>query len=180
MKDYGIHKVWRVKELNDEFFEVVFSRRRLDFISGSAVDLFSYPDSPSAFIASGKQEPWVRVILDKGRYSNFDMDIDSIKICRDTVNLIPDLFNEESPNFLIDSYGVSPFLSYVSTFPNVKCKVCYVGDNKVAYDWIKSYHKIVTKKEIRKCNDVYVIGEKDYLNSHVSRVINTCKHHYFI
>lgn len=180
LRDYTLHKVWRVVDLNDQFFEVVFSKRSLKFVSGCAVTLYNYSSFPPVFIASGVQEPWVRIILDKDIYSDFDRSVDNIKISREVTNLIPSLIGEEHPNFVIDAYGISPFLSYVSTLPQIKCKVCYVGDNRIAEDWIRSYHKLISKKDMRKCDNVYIIGNKDYLNSHVSRNINKAKCVYFV
>lgn len=175
--NYTKHQIKRIRDLNDEYFEVVFNKRGLNFLPGSQVK-FHNSDLPPVFIASGIQEPWVRVILNRDYSPNFPPGSRSVRLSLDVDNPLPALPAETSPNFLITAAGVGAFFSYASTFPNVKCKVCYMGDNKVQEEWVKSLHKIVTLKELRKEKNVYVVGDKPTIEPRGRRILNICKDNY--
>ena len=83
---------------------------------------------------------------------------------------------ETNPNFILTSDGVAPFFSYVSTFPLVKCKVCYLGDNRITEDWIKMTHKLVTDPDkMKNTPNLYVIGNREVLESKAKKLIASLK-----
>jgi len=163
MKTYTKHQIIRTKDLDNGHFEVVFNKRSLNFKPGDVVSLYNTGSEP-VFIASGISEPWVRLILPEHlRTPNFEPGVRSIRLDLEVESRIPTLITEENPNFLITPAGLGAFFSYVSTYPHKHCKVCYLGDNRVSEGWIKAYHKLVSKKQIKKAKNVYVIGDRHVL-----------------
>ena len=173
--NYTKHQIKRVRDLNDRYFEVVFEKRNLKFIPGDAVVLYNGPDTP-IFIASGMQEAWVRLILDRDLFPSFDKAATSIRLESNVLGLIPKLISEDAPNFLITPAGVSPFFSYVSTFPNTKRTVCYLGEDKVQENWIQSFHNLVSDpKRLRNVSNLYAIGDINVLEMEASKILRKCK-----
>lgn len=177
--NYTKHQIKRVRNLNDKYFEVVFDKRNLKFIPGDAVVLYNGPDIP-IFIASGMQEAWVRLILDRDLFPSFDMEATSIRLESKVLGLIPKLISEEAPNFLITTAGVSPFFSYVSTFPKMylekKCTICYLGEDKVQESWIRAFHNLVIDpSKLRNVSNLYAIGDIDVLEGEASKILRKCK-----
>jgi len=173
--NYTKHQIKRVRDLNDKYFEVVFDKRNLKFIPGDAAVLYNGPDIP-IFIASGMQEPWVRLILDRDLFPDFDMEATSIRLESKILGLIPKLISEDAPNFLITPAGVSPFFSYVSTFPNTKRTVCYLGEDKVQEEWIRAFHNLVNHpSRLRNLSNLYAIGDINILEMEASKILSKCK-----
>jgi len=161
----------RIRGLNDRFYEILFSKRSLNFSPGQAIKLYNLEHE--FFLASGVQEAWVRIIVDRNVMADYPQR--DLKIERDLLTPIPNLMAEESPNFLITSSGIAPFFSYVSTFPDKKCKVCYIGDDKISESWVKSNHNMVSLKDIKKVANLYVIGENDLLHRKATGALNNAK-----
>jgi hypothetical protein len=174
---YTKHQIKRIRDLNDKYFEVLFSKRSLKFLPGCSVTLYNGPDVP-IFIASGMQEPWVRIILDRDLFPDFDHNAVSIKLNLKISNLLPGLVTEEQPNFVITSAGVSPFFSYASTYPSVKSKVCYLGEDKITEDWIKMSHKLVDIRKMRRAKNLYILGDGVILRQKACKLLNNCKDSY--
>lgn len=178
---YSKHQIRRIRDLNDKYFEVLFNKRGLNFVPGSSVTLYNGIDTP-IFLASGIQEPWTRIILNRDLFSpNFPQGTVSIKLNLEVDNPLPTLMTEqESPAFVLTSEMVSPFFSYVSTYPHNKCKVCYLGADKISEDWIKTYHKLVDVSKIKKEKNLYVMGDREVLEGKARKVINKCKSSYLV
>ena len=175
--EYTKHQIRRVRDLNDEYFEVVFNKRSLNFVPGSQVKL--YKDDVPIFIASGIGEPWVRIILDKERFlSKFPAGVNSIRLSLELDNPMPNLMTDKSPNFLVTSEAIGAFFSWASTYPSTKCKVCYLGDSKIQEDWIKAFHKIVSLKQLKREKNIYVMGNRELLERKATKVLNICKESY--
>lgn len=186
MNSYKKHHVHRIKDLNDLYFEVLFQKNDLTFAPGSTITLYNKREFP-IFIASGIQEAWCRIILNKNIYSFiYDMNKSnainnkSIKINVDVINELPTLLTEHAPNFIITTEMISPFFSYVSTYPTVKCNVCYLGENKISEDWIKSNHLLVNIKEFNSLNNIYVLGNREILMDKAKSFIYNCKCSYLL
>ena len=179
MHNYTKHQCWRIRDLNEKYFEVVIAKGNLKFKAGDAVTLFN-SDTPPIWIASGIGEAWVRVIMNRDIFTNFDFGSKSIKLDSEVQSLIPDLMSEEKPSFLITSSGISPFFSYVSTYPEKKCKICYMGDDIIQENWIKSNHKLVDLKTIKKAKNLYIIGDREILEPKAGNLLNTCNARYLI
>ena len=73
---------------------------------------------------------------------------------------------------------VSPFFSYVSTYPKVKCKICYLGNDLIAEPWIKTNQQLVKINALSHDNNIYVMGNGDILSSKAKSYINNCKFSY--
>lgn len=181
--NYTKHQVKRIKDLNDKYFEVVFSKDALQYVPGSTVKLYNGPDYP-VFIASGIQEPWVRLILNRDLFSlNFKPHTLSIRLSLEIDNKLPTLMNEKKPSFVFDSETIGAFFSWVSTYPEVKCKVCYIGDNKLQENWINANHTTVKMSDVlkmKKENSLYVTGYRDSFEGKSKRLINNCKSSFII
>ena len=106
MREYTKHNIKRIRDLNEKYFEVVIGKESLNFLPGSAVRLYNDGDEP-LFIASGIQEPWVRLIMNRDLFPNFDFEQRNLKLSSEVQTLIGDLNNETSPNFVIDADGAS-------------------------------------------------------------------------
>lgn len=185
MTNYTRHKIIRTKILNHTWFEVLFQKGFLNFVPGSTVTIYGNEYRP-IFIASGIQEPWVRIILRRDlfgdMFKNFKpLDNTYIKLNRDLENKLPDLMLDKNPSFFITSAGVSPFFSYVSTYPKSKCKICYIGDI-ISRDWIQAHHILVNNgNELVDNNlkNLYIIGDRNILGDLKPKILNNCKNYYF-
>jgi len=172
--NYTKHQIIRIKDLSDDYFEVVFNKKTLNFTPGDAVTLYKGDGTP-LFIASGIAEPWIRLIIPmEFKTPNFSPGVRCIKLDLHVQTLMPSLMSEESPNFVISPAGLGAFFSYVSTYPHKHCKVCYLGDGRISEDWIKAYHKLVSKKGMKKAKNVYVIGDRDVVDGVVKKPDVTC------
>lgn len=159
--EYFKSKVWRKRDLNSRFYEVLFEKRSLNLLPGDSVKLYNLELSP-VFVASGLGEVWVRIILDRSVFPDIDFG-GHIKLHREVECLVPDLMSGETPSFAVTASGIMPFLSYSSTYPERKCKVCYLGGDKIHEDWVDKYHEVVGIEDIKKAANLYVIGENDLL-----------------
>jgi len=176
MKEYSKHQIRRYKDLNDMYFELVFQRGDLKFAPGDQLTLYNYTDKPSAFIASGINEVWTRLILNRQVYKELYNDLEqgkrSIKINRQVINTFPDLITKERPSFIFDSSGIGPFFSYISTYPSAKCKVYYVGDHKIQKEWIRGFHQIVDKPgKLKGKISLYITGTKDIIEKKCKKLL---------
>ena len=172
---YTKHKIIRVSELNDKYYEVLFQKDSLNFCPGSYVTLYKDRDYP-LFIASGISEPWCRLIVNCDVFSlNFFAAKDYIKLNLEIDNKLPLLMAEKNPSFIITSDMISPFFSYSSTYPEKKCKVCYLGDYKISMDWIKANHDVVSLSKIKKEKDLYILVEGSIIRDKARTLLNNCK-----
>lgn len=176
---YSTYPVVRTKYLNEKYFEVLFKRKTLNFTPGSYVTL--YNDPTPMFIASGISEPWIRLILKTDQFYNL-LDIKKLKLNMEIDNPFSTLINETQPSFIVTSEMLSVFFSYASTFPNVKCKICYLGPDKISEDWIKHYHIPIDKisKMKRAVSSLYIMGNKEILNLEAKNLLTICKANYLI
>jgi hypothetical protein len=111
---YTKHRVHRIADLNDKFFEVVFEKNGLRFTPGAAVKLYHGPDIP-IFIASGVQEPWIRLIVNRDLFPDFDHEAISIRLHLGVEYPISLFKLKEPSNFILTADGIGAFFSYVST-----------------------------------------------------------------
>ena len=180
---YTKHQIKRIRDLNDKYFEVVFAKKGLTFVAGSAVTLYNGPDMP-IFIASGIQEPWIRLILNRDLFSPyFQPGTRAIKLNLEIPNLLSGLMLEETPSFVFDSNTIGAFFSWASTNAGKKCKVCYLGDDKVQEEWINSYHTVIKKSNIssmRKYGSLYVTGNGDLYETQAKKVLKDSKRSFIL
>jgi len=165
---YTKHQIRRIKQLNSNFFEVLFQKDSLNFIPGQTVTLYNGPDIP-VFIASGVQEPWVRLIMNRDLSPNFPAGSLSVKLNLELDNKLPSLMAEDKPGFIFDTQTIGAFFSWSSTYPSKKCKVCYVGTDKISEDWIAANHTVISESNIKKMarvKNLYITGNRDLFNSH--------------
>lgn len=177
---YTKHQVKRNRDLNDKYFEVVFQRDTLNFVPGSSVTLYNGPDYP-VFIASGIQECWIRLIMNREIFSKLLPGSRTIKLNLEIKNKLPSLMAEKKPSFVFDTETIGAFFSWASTYPGVKCKVLYLGSNKIQEDWIKANHKIVNNvSKMKRLKELYVTGNRENFTGRAAKLLNTCKEKYII
>ena len=165
MNKYIKCKIWRIRDLNDKYFEVLLSKESLNVIPGGIVTFYN-SCLPGVLIASGIQEAWLRLIMNRDIYGDYFKDKPStIKIDSAVTNVLPGLYNEDFPAFIITSEGCGALFSYVSTFPKNKYNVCYLGDNKVQEGWINQYQNLKTLKQMQNSSPVYLIGNQNVLKT---------------
>jgi hypothetical protein len=156
---YTKHKIIRCRDINSEYFEVLFAGGKRKFKVGDGIMLLGDSSRNIAYISSGISECWVRLILKKSIFSSIiAAGSEHIKILTEVNSELCCLMDEESPNFYITSEGIGPVLSYCSTYPRVKCKICYIGDELIHEDWFRTYHELVNLETIQKCSNLYIIG----------------------
>ena len=157
---------------------MVFQRDSLNFVPGSTVTLYKGPEYP-IFLASGIQEPWLRLILRKDIFSlNFGQVGCGIKLNLDVVNKLPSLMSEKNPHFIFDTQTIGAFFSWASTNPEAKCKVCYLGQDKIQEDWISTYHTVVKPSDVlkmKKVSNLYISGDRDLFVDKAKKLIDKCK-----
>lgn len=176
---YSKHQIKRIKDLNEDYFEVVIARNHLKFSPGDCVKF--YKDDVLIPIASGISEPWLRLILKRDLFGEkFDSRTNSVRLSLEIENIVPTLMTEEAPNFVLTPELVGVFFSYVSTYPEKKCKVCYLGDSKVQEVWVRSNHTLEKPSEIRKRDNIYVLGNRDIIEEKAKKVLNNSKSSYLI
>ena len=177
---YKKYQIIRIKELSENYFEVLFQKGTLNFLPGAAVKIYNNEEYPVP-IASGIGEVWCRLIMRQDIHGHlFPVGTKSIKLLHETVNIVPMLMAETSPNFILTSEMAGIFFSYVSTYPQVKCQVCYLGDDKTFESWISANHKLVSAKQAKKLDPLYVLGRQDIIEKKLKNVLNTCKGSYLI
>ena len=179
---YTKHQIVRIRDLNEDYFEVVVQRRGLKFQPGDAVTLYNGPEEP-IFIASGVQEVWCRLILDKETFSsNFPPGTCSVRLNLELFNPLNSLLAEERPAFILTSECIGPFLSFTSTFPQHRLKVCYLGPAKIQEEWISQAHTLIknVSKMKRTANRLYVMGNKELLDRKAKKLLKVCKQSYLV
>ena len=177
--NYSKHQIKRIHDLNDNYFEVVIGKQSLNFSPGSCCRL--YNSEVLIPIASGIGEPWLRLLMNRDLFGeDFPAGTNSVRLSLEIENVVPNLMTEPAPNFILTPEMVGIFFSYVSTYPQVKCKVCYLGDNKIQEDWISANHKLVSAKQAKKLDNLYVLGRQDIIEKKIKNVLNICKGSYLI
>lgn len=123
--------VWK----NDQVFELVVDRAELDFVPGDSVAIFSADQTISRpySIASGIHDPDFRFLIQRlpgGEVSHYL----STLTAGDTVNFTapfgwfrPGECNGAPFTFLATGTGITPFLSYLRSYPERPPKYCLYG-----------------------------------------------------
>lgn len=108
---------------NSEIYELLFQHGRPGFAPGSMIKLHN--TETWLYVASGIAEPWTRLLIDS---QEIPMDSwgDCIKIS-ETKCLYPELIEDGAPNFYCSGTGLALPLSYISTFPDRKVEIVYLG-----------------------------------------------------
>ena len=180
MNKYTKHIIRRIRDLNENYSEIVFQRDGLQFSPGSCVKLYGI-DYPSILIASGIQEPWIRLIVNRDLLSNFPAGTKYIKLYKDIDNKMPTLAAAAAANWIVSSECIGAFFSYVSTYPDRKCKVCYLGSDKIQENWIKANHKMVNIKSLKGDKNLYITGNSDLFKTKpLEKLLSICKESYII
>ena len=79
---------------------------------------------------------------------------------------------------MFDTQTIGAFFSWASTNAGVKCKVCYVGEDKIQQDWITSSHTVVKSTDalkMKKCNSLYITGNRDLFEGRRRKLLNVAK-----
>jgi len=177
MIDYTKHQIIRIQNLSDSFFEVVFQRDKLSVIPGNIIHIYKV-SGDGIPIASGISEVWCRIILSRDKYGSiFSHGTKSIKINKDIKNVFPTLSTEVCPTFIITSFTVGFFFSYVSTFRDIKCNVCYLGIDETFKEWILNNHTLINIKDLYNCKNLYISGNREVFYNDIE-LINSAKGSY--
>lgn len=177
---YTKHQVKRIRDLNEKYFEVVFQKESLNFNPGDCVVLWTGPEIP-IFVASGIQEPWVRIILNRDLFPNITPGDLSIRFNKDITSKLSTLPGSVNPSFVFDTNTIGAFFSWTSTNPGKPCKVLYLGDYKIQEDWIKAYHNVVDVSKLKREKELYVTGNRDlFIPKKYKKLPGRCKESYII
>jgi len=150
---YTTLKVIRTKDLPDKAFELILERRDIQYIPGDCLLIKGLNNEfRPYFVASGMQEPWFRIIIEKNLNDsliNYLYNIKKgsrIKVKREPFSIFPNLINQKQKTiFIASGIGIAPFLSYFSTYPLQKItKVIYhVQEEGINVAWLKTRQDII-------------------------------------
>lgn len=172
---YTKHKIWRIEDINDKFFEVLISKESLTFAPGAAVKLYK-SGMPSVLIASGIAEAWVRLIMNRDIYRDlFEDNQLNVRLEKQLETPLKQLFAEEEPSFVVTSSGIGALFSYASTFPDKKLKVCYLGKDKVQKDWVEQNHILCKPGLMSQEQNVYISGNQKVIEKKAPELISISK-----
>lgn len=136
---YTKHTVIRCKDLNDNIFELLFRRNSLEILPGDKIKIITEDEPVSAYVASSRKEPWCRLICDKMSHHNlFKLHYpDSIKIAGVT-QIHPDLIKDPQPCFCVSGTGIAVPMSYISTYPQKRVEIVYLGRTRIQEEYLKA------------------------------------------
>jgi len=149
MSTYTKLMVIRTKKLDDNNTEIVLANTRIiNILPGTYMN--------NAFVASGVQEPWVRLIENresKLKYGN------RYKVEK-TGNICPTLVKDLKPMFIVDDMGIGVALSYYSTYINIRGLPIYY-EGTINRDWLCKHHTVYNNiNDIKeKDGNCYIIGQ---------------------
>jgi ferredoxin-NADP reductase len=131
--------------LSSDYFEVVLKRKREKIYKPGDCLLVKKSASDEMtpyFIASGVGEPWIRIIIRANDPSDINQDIwqaGKLRVDPEAFNVFPTLASDNNkPTFICSSVGISPFLSYMSTFPSERINLYVIGEVP-NHEWVKSH-----------------------------------------
>ena len=179
---HTLHPIMRTKQLTIDTTEVLFKRNGLKYKPGDKVKL----EGLSPYIASGIQEPWIRILLKTEQVSmKAGESLRVYGIESDTLNLINANEEKATAVYIAINEGIAPCLSYLSTFPQDKFRaIIYKYDNEgVNIDWLKQNQLLFDSNNLSQLlssiplndeeynSDYYIYGQgdtmiKDYLLNH--------------
>jgi hypothetical protein len=127
---------------NTGLYELLFQTETLNFSPGSQVKIHN--SEHWFYVASEPRAPWSRLIID-----NRDVPMESwgesIKI--DQVHCIyPELIEDKNPAFYCSGTAVAIPLSYISTFPDRKPTIVYLGP-AISLEFLTSRTDLVRSRE---------------------------------
>ena len=149
--NYTKYKIIRTKSLNPQISEVLFKSNSLNFSPGSRIKIYNteewYP------VASGIKEPWTRILTQS---LNF-LGTRGIKI-GEVSCMFPGLIDDKSPGFIVKGLGIAVPLSYISTFPDRKIEIVYLGE-LISLEFLKQRTDLKFEaKDLSKDKTYYVCG----------------------
>lgn len=166
--------VVRKRQISDQASELLVKREKIQFLPGDCMLLYG-PNNiiRPYFIASGIQEPNLRFIISNKESSDMVSYIDTLKYGdmirteRVPKRLMPDLIKADNMVFIVESYGISPILSYLSTYPDKRgINILYQGN--VNIEWLKARHNVVSNINditVTKKTNIYAFCSQDLINT---------------
>ena len=166
MKAYSKHRIIRVKNLdrpsvipeipdqpsanpeidqpsaNTGLYELLFQTNSLNFAPGSQVRL--YNSEHWFWVASEPRAPWTRLLIDSKDIEDYTWG-QSIRIS-DTHCVYPNLIEDKNPAFYCSGTGIAIPLSYISTFPDRRPTIVYLG-NPISLEFLTSRTDLVRSRE---------------------------------
>jgi len=146
-------KLIRIRPIEKGFSEVILDRNKQPFEPGYFIDIKGLKgDHNQYLIASGMQEPWLRILFDDNDPFLKDLSTRYKKTelvrCFDGLQPGPPYYRDlklEDTTFFVKNTGVSLVLSYLSTFPQRKPKSIwyYEGSTGINKDWLSKYNLVI-------------------------------------
>lgn len=169
---YTIYPIIRIKDLEDDYFEVIIRAKREKEYKPGSILYVRHSDgqfNPYA-VASGMNDPWIRLLGKKGTNDELYNARGKLKIRTDIDNLFPELYEDETAAFICTGLWCSCALAYVSTFPGSKAPIYTIGDVP-NITWLKNYPQAqicANLDELKKLNlnninkdlNYYILAEK--------------------
>ena len=167
-------KVIRTKELSDDIFELILDSRGMKFKPGDVITI-NHPingvmESRPFFIASGIQEPWIRILIriNDGVLIDYLFNIKKhamVKVNIEPFSIFPKLLTQdEKCIFIASGIGISPFLSYFSSFPSTKVSqlLYHIKSEGVNSDWLFKNHNAIIDMHIDNLINSMDVNKKDH------------------
>ena len=166
----------RVKDISDDVFELVLKRERIQFMPGDCMLLYNFEREVSPyFIASGIQEPTLRFLINKKKSAFVDYLYglrhgDMVRCDPKPKSVMPNLINAKDEILIAESYGISPILSYLSSYPNKRnIQIYYTGN--VNREWLNVHHVLINKLDdlkLSKKSNIYMFTSQNTYNYIIS------------
>lgn len=158
--EYTTLPIIRTKQLSDDFFEVIFKRKREKlYLPGDYIYVKKSPsdDFKPYFIASGKNDPWARIIM-RGSAADFTTLVEQygnkLRTRPSAINVFPGLESGKRPVFIGSSVGISPFFAYISSYPS-DILTLYAIDNIPNKEWVENYPQAFVLPSIEKFQAIF-------------------------
>lgn len=140
---YTKNIVVRTRDISDDIFELLFQRCGVKTIPGDQICIQPPAggefESKPIWVASGIKEPWVRILCDK----MFHPWLSGLKypstIKIETVTSVyPDLIKDPQPCFCVSGTGIAVPMSYISTYPQKRVEIVYLGRTRIQEEYLKA------------------------------------------
>ena len=147
--------------MSDDYFEVVLKRKREKIYKPGDCLLVKKSASDEMtpyFIASGVGDPWIRLIIRSHNPSDINQDIwqaGKLRVDPEAFNVFPTLASDNNkPTFICSSVGISPFLSYMSTFPSERINLYVIGQVP-NHEWVKAHPQAQIYASVSKLSEQF-------------------------
>jgi len=183
---YSLHKIIRIKDLTKNYFELIIDKGKIPVGFGTQIFLhnpLNFEHKSSYIIASGIQEQWIRLILNKNNepliYSllkNSTLKIDSIVVER-FPDLMADTKKEKELIFIVDDDGVALLFNWISSNITIKPKhIYYLSNDPINKNWFieNQYPISFNMPKLILPSDVYYVNGSSELIQQIQITQKDC------